>query len=100
MRQAMQRRARHLILALALALPLLGALALGPSGCQGSRKRSCGQAYDHLALISKQRPDAKLRAQFIDACVEAFDVDRHGCLMAAQTPEAALECRPKRFHSE
>ncbi|MEC9072760.1 MAG: hypothetical protein VX938_10290, partial [Myxococcota bacterium] len=56
----------------------------------------CAQAYDHLVLIAKTHPQVAQRTRFIEACGAAWDEPHLRCLMASDTVEQALACKPSR----
>ena len=66
------------------------------SGCFEERRLRCAQAYDHLVDLAKTYPQRSQRSSFIDACGTAWDEPHVRCLMAADTVEQALACKPSR----
>ncbi|MEZ4264831.1 MAG: hypothetical protein R3F39_00520 [Myxococcota bacterium] len=82
---------RVLLTAILLACP-----ALAPAGCRSDPAARCAEAYDHMITLAKRPPAAEARDPFIEACVTAWDVQRHDCLMAATDADQALDCRGQR----
>ncbi len=64
------------------------------AACGTDPADACAEAYAHLSLIAKRRPDPELSARFIASCIEVEDMERVACLKAATTPGEALACKP------
>jgi hypothetical protein len=64
--------------------------------CSPSREEPCSAAYEHLLKISEQERDSNVRERFISACLDAWDQERHQCIMEATTSKAAMACDPGR----
>jgi len=69
---------------------------LSAGGCAEDTRVPCAEAYDHLAEIAERRPDVDQKRRFVEACVAAWDETRVRCLIEAETPDVALQCRPRR----
>jgi hypothetical protein len=80
-----------------LVIPLCALLAL--AGCAADPAARCGEAYDHMITLAKRPPSPAARDPFIDACVLAWDAQRHECLMAATSADQALDCRSQRANN-
>jgi hypothetical protein len=80
------------------ALTILAILCSAPlsAGCARAPASECGEAYDHMITLAKRPPAPEARDPFVAACVEAWDAERHACLMAATSADDALACRSQR----
>ncbi|MCB9729109.1 MAG: hypothetical protein H6744_06735 [Deltaproteobacteria bacterium] len=79
-------------------IALLSAL-LPVSACKRDPEPGCAEAYDHMIALAKHEPEPDQREAFMRACVDAWDEERHDCLMAATTPDEALACRSQRANN-
>ncbi len=77
-------------------LSTLACALLALAGCANDPAARCGEAYDHMITLAKRPPSPEARAPFVDACIAAWDPQRHDCLMAATSADEALDCRSQR----
>jgi hypothetical protein len=73
---------------------LIACMMLAVTGCEKDPVEPCQLAYNRLIRLAKHRGDEEQRARFVQACIQAWDAGRHGCLMKAKNPSEALACRP------
>lgn len=78
-----------LVALVALAAPTVG-------GCKDDASAECQATYRHLLGVAHRNHDPEVMTTFVTACVDHFDPERLACLRAADTPGAALACKPQK----
>lgn len=80
-------------------LVILACTLLALAGCASDPAARCAEAYDHMITLAKRPPSPDARAPFVDACITAWDPQRHACLMASTSADEALDCRSQRANN-
>ena len=69
-------------------------LALALCGCADDSAADCQTTYRHLLVVAHRNHTPDAMAHFVTACTEHYDPKRLECLRNAETPGAALACKP------
>ncbi len=73
-------------------------MLLSSLGCSKPPIEPCVAEYHHLRKLAQRKQNKGVRQRFVTACVAAWDVERHRCIMAASNVTQALACRPGKIH--